>query len=73
MPADATGAYATPGSLSRHFLRKHARKLEEKEEISCLICNVKLEHRQYYRITQRNFRGLSHGVMGTISTTQPTV
>jgi hypothetical protein len=44
---ERTALYATPGSLSRHFLRQHARKLEEWEQIDCQICNVRLEHRQH--------------------------
>jgi hypothetical protein len=41
---ERVASYAIPGSLSRHFLRKHVRKLEEWERIDCRICNVKLEH-----------------------------
>jgi hypothetical protein len=50
-------SYATPGSLSRHFLRKHVRKLEEREPIDCLICDVRLEHRQHLQNHAERFHG----------------
>jgi hypothetical protein len=39
--------YATPSSLTRHFLRKHVRKLKEWDQIDCWMCDVRLEHRQH--------------------------
>jgi hypothetical protein len=44
---ERVASYATPSSLSKHFLRKHVRKLEEWEQIDCQICNIRLEHRQH--------------------------
>lgn len=44
---ERVASYATLGSLSRHFLRKHIKKLKEQEQIDCQICNVRLEHRQH--------------------------
>lgn len=37
MLRERVASYANPGSLSRHFLRKHVRKLEEWEQINCQI------------------------------------
>jgi hypothetical protein len=39
--------YATPGSVSRHFLRMHVRKLKEGHHMDCHICKVRLQHRQH--------------------------
>jgi hypothetical protein len=50
-------SYATPGSLSRHFLRKHVRKLEEWEQIDCRICDIRLEHRQHLQNHAERFHG----------------
>ena len=52
-------SYTTPGSLSRHFLRKHVNKLEEGEQIDCRICDIKLEHRQDFQ----NHVETSHGTV----------
>ena len=35
--------YATLGSLSRHFLRKHVGRLQGGLHIDCRICSVRLE------------------------------
>jgi Protein of unknown function (DUF3435) len=32
--------YINPGSLSRHFLRKHIKKLQDNEYIDCRICGI---------------------------------
>jgi hypothetical protein len=37
--------YATSGSLSRHFVRKHVRRLQGGLHIDCQICNVRLDDR----------------------------
>jgi hypothetical protein len=50
-------SYATPGSLSRHFLRKHVSKLEEGEQIDCRICDIRLEHRQHLQNHAERFHG----------------
>jgi hypothetical protein len=34
--------YATPGSLSRHFLRKHVKKLHAGQSVDCMDCGVQL-------------------------------
>jgi hypothetical protein len=52
---ERTASYATPGPLSRHFLRKHVRKLEEWEPIDYQICNVRLEHRQHLQSHAKKF------------------
>jgi hypothetical protein len=50
-------SYATPGSLSRHFLRKHVRKLKEWDHIDCWMCDVRLEHRQHLQNHAERFHG----------------
>jgi len=54
---ERVASYATPGSLSRHFLRKHVRKLEEWEQIDCRICDVRLKHRQHLQNHAERFHG----------------
>jgi hypothetical protein len=49
--------YATPGSLTRHFNRKHVSKLEEWEQSICWMCDVKLEHRQHLQNHAERFHG----------------
>jgi len=49
--------YATPGSLTRHFNRKHVSKLEEWEPSICWMCDVKLEHRQHLQNHAERFHG----------------
>ena len=43
---ERVASYATAGSLSRHFLRKHVSKLGKEEQTYCGICKVNLEHRK---------------------------
>ncbi len=50
-------SFATPGSLSRHFLRKHVRKLQDWEHIDCRICDMRLEHRQHLQNHAERFHG----------------
>lgn len=50
-------SYSTPGSLSRHFLRKHVRKLKEWEQIDCRICDVRLKHRHHLQNHAERFHG----------------
>lgn len=38
-------SYTNPGSLSRHFLRKHVKKLEKGNHVECRICNISLKDR----------------------------
>ena len=49
--------YATPGSLSRHFLRKHVRKLEDGQFVDCMDCGVRLETRKDLLIHAERFHG----------------
>ena len=50
-------SYATPGSLTRHFKRKHVSKLEEWELWICWMCDFKLEHRQHLQNHAERFHG----------------
>jgi hypothetical protein len=54
---ERVASYATPGSLSRHFLNKHVKKLEHGATIDCQICDVKLEHRIDLLIHAERFHG----------------
>ncbi|KAH6704302.1 hypothetical protein BKA61DRAFT_636094 [Leptodontidium sp. MPI-SDFR-AT-0119] len=38
--------YANPGSLSRHFLRKHVSKLQDGQFVDCIDCKVRLKTRR---------------------------
>ena len=49
--------YATSGSLSRHFLRKHVSKLQGGEYIDCQLCSVRLESRLLLLIHAERFHG----------------
>lgn len=42
---ERVASYTTPGSLSRHFFKKHVKKLEDGVHIDCQICNFRIEHR----------------------------
>jgi hypothetical protein len=50
-------SYATPGSLSRHFLRRHVKKLKDSEQIDCRICDIRLEHRDHLQNHAERFHG----------------
>lgn len=54
---ERVASYATPGSLSRHFLRKHVSKLQG-GYIDCQICNVRLEDRVQLLIHAEKFHGI---------------
>jgi hypothetical protein len=54
--------YATPGSLSRHFLRKHINKLQNGNQIDCRICDIRIVH----RIDLLNHAETSHGTVTRI-------
>jgi hypothetical protein len=47
----------TPGSLSRHFFKKHVKKLEDGAHIDCRICDVRMEHRITLLIHAERFHG----------------
>ena len=49
--------YATPGSLSRHFVRKHVSKLEGRQSIDCMDCNIRLKTRKDLLIHVERFHG----------------
>jgi len=50
-------SYATPGSLSRHFLRKHVSTLQGGAHVNCQICNIRLEDRLQLLIHAERFHG----------------
>jgi hypothetical protein len=50
-------SYATSGSLSRHFLGKHVKKLEKGNNIECRICNISLKDRVALLIHGERFHG----------------
>lgn len=54
---ERVASYATSGSLSRHFLRKHVSKLQGGVHIDCRICGVKLEDRVQLLIHAERFHG----------------
>ena len=49
--------YATPGSLSRHFVRKHVSKLENGQYVDCMDCDVRLKTRKDLLIHAERFHG----------------
>jgi hypothetical protein len=49
--------YATPGSLSRHFFKRHVKKLEDGTHIDCSICNIRMENRIALLIHAEKFHG----------------
>ena len=42
-------SFATPGCLTRHFMRKHIRRLGVDEPIECRICDIRLEYRMHFQ------------------------
>jgi len=54
---ERVASYATPGSLSRHFFKKHVKKLEDGAHIDCRICDVRIEYRIALRIHAERFQG----------------
>jgi hypothetical protein len=50
-------SYITPGSLSRHFLGKHVKKLEKGNYIKYRICNISLKDRVALLIHGEGFHG----------------
>jgi hypothetical protein len=49
--------FAIPGSLSRHFLRKHVSKLQRGAHIDCQTHNVRLEDRVQLLVHAERFHG----------------
>jgi hypothetical protein len=54
---ERVASYATSGSLSRHFLRKHVGRLQGGGHIDCWICGVRLEDRVQLLIHAERFHG----------------
>lgn len=49
--------YSTPGSLSRHFVRKHVSKMQDGQFIDCMDCDVRLKTRIELLIHAERFHG----------------
>jgi len=49
--------YATSGSLSRHFVRKHVSKLSDGQFVDCMDCSVRLKTRKDLLIHAERFHG----------------
>jgi hypothetical protein len=54
---ERVASYATPGSLSRHFFKKHVKKLEDGAYIDCRICDIRMEHQIALLIHTERFHG----------------
>jgi transcription elongation factor Elf1 len=54
---ERVASYATSGSLSRHFLRKHVSRLQGGVHIDCQICGLRLEDRVQLLIHAERFHG----------------
>lgn len=54
---ERVASYATSGSLSRHFLRKHVSKLQGGVHFDCQICNVRLKDRVQLLIHAEKYHG----------------
>jgi hypothetical protein len=60
---ERVASYATSGSLSRHFLRKHVKRLQGGVHIDCWICSIQLEDRVQLLIhVERFHRTVSQGL-----------
>ena len=42
-------SFSSPSCLTRHFMRKHVRRLRVHEPTECRICDVQLEHRMHFQ------------------------
>ncbi|KAL5325401.1 hypothetical protein ACEPPN_006526 [Leptodophora sp. 'Broadleaf-Isolate-01'] len=49
--------FANPGSLSRHFRRKHVKKMEVGQFVDCMDCQVRLKDRQELLVHAERFHG----------------
>ena len=54
---ERVATYATTGSLSRHFRRKHVTKMDAGKFIDCMDCNVRLKTKQDLLIHAETFHG----------------
>ncbi|KFY89160.1 hypothetical protein V500_05907, partial [Pseudogymnoascus sp. VKM F-4518 (FW-2643)] len=50
-------SFSSPGCLTRHFMRKHVRRLGVNEPTDCRICDVQLEHRMHFQSHAERFHG----------------
>ncbi|KFY46137.1 hypothetical protein V494_00595 [Pseudogymnoascus sp. VKM F-4513 (FW-928)] len=50
-------SFSSPGCLTRHFMRKHVRRLGVNEPTECRICDVRLEHRMHFQNHAEKFHG----------------
>jgi hypothetical protein len=50
-------SFSSPGCLTRHFMRKHVKKLGVNEPTDCRICDVRLEHRMHFQSHVEKFHG----------------
>ena len=50
-------SFSSPGCLTRHFMRKHVRRLGVNEPTECRICDVRLEHRMHFQNHAETFHG----------------
>jgi len=54
---ERVATYSTPGFLSRHFLRKHISKLDDRQFINCMDYGMRLETRKELLIHAKRFHG----------------
>jgi len=55
-------SHVTPGSLSRHFLRKQVKKLEDRAHIDYQICDIRIEYQIALLVHAERFhRTISQG------------
>ena len=55
---ERVASYATPGSLSRHFFKKHVKKIEDGAPINRRFYDIKIEHRIALLIHAERFHGI---------------
>jgi len=49
--------FSTPGCLSKHFMKVHAKNVKNGESIDCRICDVRLVHRMHLQHYAEKFHG----------------
>ncbi|KAH6700001.1 hypothetical protein BKA61DRAFT_621455, partial [Leptodontidium sp. MPI-SDFR-AT-0119] len=49
--------FSAPGSLSRHFVRKHVSKMQAGQFIDCMDCDIRLKTRKDLLIHAERFHG----------------
>ena len=50
-------SYATPGSVSRHFLEKHVKKLKDGARIDCGVYHTRIETQIAFIVHAERFHG----------------